>query len=352
MPSSCFSRLASMLLLAGALQAGPAYKLDHRIPMPGDAGWDYISVDAADRRLFLSRGSQVDVLDLDSEKIVGSVTGCAGVHGIAVASDLGRGYISNGMSGTVKVFDLKSLATRMDIKVGKNPDAILYDPFTKRVFAFNGKSKDMSVIDTADGKVLATVDLGTKPEFAVSDGKGSLFVNFEDRDSIAAIDAKSMKVRSVWPLKAKSPSGLALDKEHMLLFSVCDGNKMEVVDAVSGSVTAEVAIGGHPDAAVFDPGTQLAFSSNGEGNLTVAQEISPTAVPVLDTIATQKGARTLALDPTTHNVYMLCARYLSETATTPGQQASPTGLSATAAPEHHRPKIEPGSVELLVLKKL
>lgn len=350
-----FSRLKLLAAFAGLLPAlvlsaadsapvkegtrEAVYKLDHRISMPGDEGWDFLSVDSIARRLYLTRGQRVDVLDLQTEKIVGNVSGTEGVHGVAIAADLGKGFSSNGKSNSVTVFNLKTLKSTRTIKVGEGPDVILYDEFSHRVFAFNGKSKDVTVIDAKKEKVVETVALNARPEFAVSDGKGSIYFNLEDKNSIASMDPVTMKLGTVWPLPgAESPSGLAIDLEHSLLFAVCDGKKMEVVDAKTGTVTAEIAIGDHPDAAAFDPGTQLVFSSNGEGNLTVAHEVSPTAFTVVDTVTTQKGAKTMALDPTTHQVYLLCARYLTET--------------ATAGEEHHRRKIEPGSVELLVLKKL
>jgi DNA-binding beta-propeller fold protein YncE len=342
--------LFALALSCQGLHADPVYKLDHRIALPGDMGWDYINVDAPSRRLYLTRGQQVDVLDLETEKIIGSIPGTAGVHGVAIAADLGKGFSSNGMSSTVTVFDLHTLKTLKSIPVGGGPDAILYDQPSQQLFTFNGRSHTASVIDAKKDKVKATSELGARPEFAANDGQGTVFVNFEDKDSIAAIDTKTLKVRAVWPLNAKGPSGLAIDRANGLLFAVCDGKKMEVVDDKSGSVTAEVAIGEHPDAAAFDPGTQLAFSSNGEGSLTVAHELSPTAFEAVDTVATQKGARTMALDPSNHNIYLLCARYLSPTPE--AENAAPVGASPTAQPQRHRPRIEPGSVELLVLKKL
>ena len=334
--------LAAAILLGLASApafAGPIYKIDHRVALEGDTGWDCIRVDPGAKRLYLTRGVRVDVLDLGNEKLVGSIPDTPGVHDVAIAADLGKGFTSNGLSGTVTVFDLRSLKVKKTIPVGDHPDIMLYDDLSHNVFVFNGKSKDISVISAKKEKVLATVALNARPEFAVSDGKGSIFINLEDTNSIAALDVKTLKVRATWPLVgAESPSGLAFDRAHGLLFAVCDGKKMEVVDAQTGASTAEVAIGEHPDGAAFDPATQLVFSSNGEGTLTVAQEVSPTTVTVVDTVITQKGAKTMALDPSTHQVYMICAQYLTET--------------PSVGEEHHRPKIMPGSVELLVLKKL
>lgn len=330
--------LAALLLKAAAGLGAPVYAVDHRVDLAGDTGWDYSVVDAAAHRLYQSRGQHVDVLDTKSGKLIGSIADTYGVHGIALASDLGKGYI-NGVSGTVRVFELAGLKAGALIKAGENPDCILYDPFTQRVFAFNGKSRDATVIDAKTDSVVATIPLDCKPEFAVTDGQGNIFVNREDKDSIADIDAKSLAVKATYPLKAKSPSGLALDNARHHLFSVCDGNKMEVLDARTGQSLAEVPIGAHPDAAAFDPGTSLAFSSNGEGSLTVVDASGDTDFPVLEQLPTQKGARTMALDPGTHSIYLVCAQYLSPSA-------------ADAAMPHPRPKIQPGSVQLLVLKKL
>jgi len=320
------------------LGAGPVYVLDHRIALNGDTGWDYAIVDAPAHRLYVSRGQHVDVLDTVSENLVGTIEETWGVHGIALADDLGKGFTSNGLSGTVRVFDLKTLRPGALVPAGSNPDAIVYDPFSHRVFAFNGKSGDATVIDARTEKVLATLPLGCKPEFAAADGAGKVYYNREDKNAVGVIDATALQTGVVWPLKARSPSGLAMDRAGHRLFSVCDGDTMEVVDALSGSVTAEVAIGSHPDAAGYDPGTGLAFASNGDGTLTVVDAAPGHGYAVVDTVATQKGARTMALDPSTHTIYLACAQYLSETA----------GADAGA---HHRPRIKPGTVELLVLKK-
>jgi YVTN family beta-propeller protein len=335
---------ALTLALLCAWPAAPAaaqalYAVDHRVDLPGDSGWDYSIVDPIAHRLYLSRGQRVDVMDLASERVVGSIDATYGVHGIALAPDLGKGFTSNGISGTVRAFDLKTLEPGALIPAGQNPDAILYEPLTQRVFAFNGKSHDATVIDARTDSVVATIALGCKPEFAATDGQGTVFFNREDKDSIGVIDAKALTVTAVWALNAKSPSGLALDRAGHRLFAVCDGGKMEVVDSLSGAVTAEVAIGGHPDAAAFDPGTGLAFSSNGEGTLTVAAPGMGGAYAAVGSVATQKGARTLALDPSTHAIYLVCARYLS----------APAAVDPSI---HARPKILPGSVQLLVLKKL
>jgi DNA-binding beta-propeller fold protein YncE len=331
--------LAGALLVKAALAAAaPAYVLDRRIGLSGDEGWDYSIVDAQSHRLFQSRGRRVDVLDTGSCKVVGSIADTYGVHGIALAPDLGKGYTSNGLSGTVREFDLATLKPGPLIKAGENPDCILYDPFTHRVFAFNGKSRDATVIDALADTVVATIPLDCKPEFAVTDGQGAIYVNREDKDSVAVIDAHKLVVSAIWPLGAKSPSGLALDPARHHLFSVCSDNRMAVLDTRSGKVLDYAPIGAHPDAAAFDPGTGLAFSSNGEGSLTVVDAAADTGFPVLDSVATQKGARTMALDPGTHTLYMVSAQFLSPTA-------------ADAEHPHPRPRIKPGSVQLLVLVK-
>jgi DNA-binding beta-propeller fold protein YncE len=334
------------LILAAFLAwpAAPApaqalYAVDHRIDLPGDTGWDYCNVDAAARRLYLTRGQRVDVMDLVSERIIGSLGPVYGVHGVALAPDLGKGYISCGLSGTVQAFDLQTLALGAAIKAGTGPDAIVYEPHTQRVFAFNGKSHDATVIDARHDRVLATLPLDCRPEFAVADGQGTVYFNREDKDSIGVIDAQADSVTAVWALPAHSPSGLAWDAQGRHLFAVCDGGKMEVVDARSGAVDGEVAIGGHPDAAAYDPGTGLAFSSNGEGTVTVARADDGGHYAAVETLVTQKGARTLALDPVSHKLYLVCAQYLSQPAQAEGKP-------------RHWPRIQPGSVQLLVLKKL
>ena len=319
--------------------AGPGYKVVNTYKVGGDGGWDYLIADGAARRLYISRATHVIVLDLDSGKTVGDIADTPGVHGIALAPELGRGFVSNGREGTVSIFDLKTLATISKVKAGENPDAILYDPATRRVFTFNGKSQDSTAIDAAKGTVLGTIKLDGKPEFAASDGKGEIFVNIEDKSELTAIDSNKLAVKSTWPLApCESPSGLSIDRKNRRLFVGCDNKMMAVVDADSGKVLATPAIGDGVDATTFDDETGLAFASCGEGVLTVVQEESPDKFSVAENVPTQAGARTLALDSKTHNVYLVTAKFGPPPA-------------ATADNPHPRRSILPDSFVVLVVSK-
>src|SRR5215831_499623 len=302
----------SVSLTAGALAAaGPGYHVVTTYKLGGEGGWDYLTADAAARRLYISRGTHVIVLDLDSGKNVGDIPDTPGVHGIALAPDLGRGFTSNGREGTVSIFDIKTLASAGEkVKVGENPDAILYDPATKRVFTFNGRSQDSTAIDASTGKVLGTIKLDGKPEFAASDAKGMIFVNIEDKSELVAIDPNKLEIKSKWPLApCTEPSGLAIDRKNRRLFVGCDNKMMAVVDADTGKVLATPAIGEGVDATAFDEGSGLAFASCGEGVLTVVKEDSPNQFTVVENVPTQQGARTMALDSKTHNVYTVTAKF-------------------------------------------
>jgi DNA-binding beta-propeller fold protein YncE len=319
--------------------AGPGYKVVNTYKVGGDGGWDYLIADGAARRLYISRATHVIVLDLDSGKTVGDIADTPGVHGIALAPELGRGFVSNGREGTVSIFDLKTLATISKVKAGENPDAILYDPATRRVFTFNGKSQDSTAIDAAKGTVLGTIKLDGKPEFAASDGKGEIFVNIEDKSELTAIDSNKLAVKSTWPLApCESPSGLSIDRKNRRLFVGCDNKMMAVVDADSGKVLATPAIGDGVDATTFDDETGLAFASCGEGVLTVVREESPDKFSVAENVPTQAGARTLALDSKTHNVYLVTAKFGPPPA-------------ATADNPHPRRSILPDSFVVLVVRK-
>ncbi len=330
-----------VLAVAAAVAASaPGYKVTHTYKVGGDGAWDYLVADAGARRLYISRATHVMVLDLDSGKTVGDIADTPGVHGIALAQELGRGFTSNGREGTVSIFDLKTLATSSKVKVGDNPDAILYDPATQRVFTFNGRSQDSTAIDATNGKVLATIKLDGKPEFAASDGKGGIFVNIEDKSELTAIDAKQLTVKTSWPLTpCESPSGLSMDRKHRRLFVGCDNKMMAVVNADTGKVLATPAIGEGVDATTFDDETGLAFAScGGDGVLTVVQEESSEKFSVAQTVPTQKGARTLALDSKTHNVYVVTAQF--------GPPPAPTQETP-----HPRRSILPDSFVVLVVGK-
>ncbi|MCU1303082.1 MAG: YncE family protein [Candidatus Sulfotelmatobacter sp.] len=328
-----------VLIAAGTLAAaGPGYKVVKTYKVGGDGGWDYLTADSAARRLYISRATHVIVLDLDTGKTVGDIGDTPGVHGIALAPELGRGFVSNGHEGTVSIFDLKSLATSSKVKVGDNPDAILYDPATKRVFTFNGRSQDSTVIDAEKGTVLGTIKLGGKPEFAASDGQGGLWVNIEDKSELVSIDPNKLEVKAKWPLApCTEPSGLSLDKKNRRLFVGCDNKMMAVVNADTGKVLATPAIGDGVDATEFDDETGLAFAScGGDGVLTVVKEESPDKFSVAETIPTQAGARTLALDSKTHNVFVVTAKFGPPPA-------------ATSDNPHPRRSIQPDTFVVLVL---
>jgi DNA-binding beta-propeller fold protein YncE len=306
------------VLGAIAYAADPGYHVIDKIHLGGEGGWDYLIVDSAARRLYVSHATHVVVVDLDTGKLAGDIPDTPGVHGIALAPELNRGFTSNGRANTATIFDLKTLKALGQVKTGANPDAILYDPFSKRVFAFNGRSHDATVFDAATGEVAGTIALGGKPEFATTDRKGKVYVNIEDTSEVAEIDSQKLTVVKRTSLKpCEEPSGMGLDEKHHRVFSVCGNKIMTVLDAGAGKVIATVAVGGGTDGAGFDAGTGLAFSSNGEGTLTVVRETSGGKFEVAETVATQRGARTMALDPKTHKIYLSTAELGPAPAPTP-----------------------------------
>lgn len=329
------------VLCASLLLAAASYKLAKTIPIPGDGGWDYLYADSPNRRLYVSHATEVDVVDLDSDAVVGKIPGTNGVHGIAIADDLGRGFISDGRDNQVTIFDIKTLAVISTAKAGTNPDGIVYDPFSKRVFAFNGRSKDMTAIDAADGNVAGTVSLGGKPEFPATDGNGNVYVNIEDRNEIVRFDPKTLEVKNHWSLdpQCDSPSGLAIDPKARRLFPVCENKVMAVVDADSGKVITTVPTGAGTDAAAFDPGAKLAFASNGQdATLTVIKEESADKYTLVENAKTQRSARTMALDMQTHRIFLSAA------------EMGPAP-AATADNPRPRPKMVPGTFKLLVMTR-
>jgi len=312
------------------------YAVQSRWKVGGDGGWDYLTVDGKAHRLYVSHATRVEVLDTESGKPVGSITGLKGVHGIALDAAGKYGYISDGAGNSVVVFDRASLKSTAVIPAGTNPDGIAFEPVTKTVWAFNGRSKNVSVIDAAQGKVVATIALPGKPEFPVADGTGTLFVNIEDKNEIVRLDAAAKKATAEWPLSnCDSPSGLAIDRSGRRLFSVCDGKKMAVTDANSGKTLANPTIGDSPDATGYDAKHKLAFSSNGDGTLTVI-DASGSSYKVLQNLATQQSARTMALDPITGRIYLSTA----ELGTAP---------AATATTPRPRKPVLPGTFTVLVV---
>ncbi len=326
--------LAACTLTAGAFAQQP-YKIVDHWKIGGTGGWDYLLADPGAHRLYVTHGPRVEVLDTNTGKLVGAITGLTGTHGVALDEGGKFGYISDGGANAIVVFDRKTLATVASIPAGTNPDGITYEPVTKTVWAFNGRSKNVTVIDTASRSVVATIALPGKPEFPQADGKGHVFDNIEDKNTIVRLDAASKTVTGTWQLAGcDSPSGMAIDREHSRLFSVCDGKKMAVVDANDGKVLALPAIGDGPDAAGYDDKSQLAFSSNGDGTLTVVDAQS--GYKVLEQVPTMKGARTMSYDSSSDRVYVVTAEL--------GPRPEPS-----AANPRPRPAIVPDTFQVIVL---
>jgi len=315
--------------------AGSGYHVIKTVPVGGDGGWDYVYVDSDARRVYVSRGTHTMVLDADTYAVVGDIPDTQGVHGVAIASDLGRGFTSNGRSNDVTIFDLKTLKPiGSNVKTDANPDAILYEPVSKRIFTFNGRGKNATAINAADGTVLGNIDLRGKPEFAAADGKGTIYVNNEDSSELHHLDAASLKELHHWPLApCKSPSGLAMDVKNRRTFSVCDEKVMSVVNVDTGKVVATPAICEGPDAAGFDPSSGYVFASCGDGNLTVIHQDSPDKYTVVENVPTKKSARTMGLDLKTHNIFLPAADF------------------DPPAPGERRGKMKPGSFVIVVVGK-
>lgn len=314
----CAAIAAAVATLCSAVAAhgqevGPAsFHVAERWPVGGTGGWDYLALDKSGRRLFVTRETRVDVIDTTSGTVVGSIANTPGAHGVAMAPRLKRGYVSNGKAATVTAFNLDTLRILATAKVsGTNPDAIVFEPVGQHVLTFNGGSSNASVLDAMTLAPVATIALPGKPEFAVADGAGRVFVNIEsERGQMAVIDARTLTMTAVWPLPGCArPTGLALDRVHRRLFSVCDANVMAVTNAASGLAVASLAIGEHPDAAAFDAGLGLVFSSNGDGTLTVIHQDDADHYRVVENLPTQKSARTLALDPVLHRIYLVAADF-------------------------------------------
>lgn len=314
--------------------AATKYRVVKTIPVGGNEGWDYLFVDAASRRVYVSHGTHVVVLDADKDSIIGDIPDTPGVHGIAVAGEFQRGFISDGRADQVTIFDLKTLKAVGTVKTGTNPDAIVFDPATKRVFTMNGRSHDTTAFGAADGVVAGTLPLGGKPEFAVADGKGSIFVNIEDRSELVQFDAQKLAIQNRWSLApCESPSGLAMDLKTRRLFAGCDNKMMAVINADTGKVVTTLPIGEGVDADAFDPQTLLAFASTGDGNLTIVHEDSPDKFTVVQNLATKRSARTMGLDLKTHNIFLSAADF------------------DPPAPGERRGKMKPDSFVILVVSE-
>jgi DNA-binding beta-propeller fold protein YncE len=321
---------------AGAQTMKDGYTVVNKIHLPGETWWDYLSVDAATGRLFVSRGTMVQVVDLKSGKLIGTIPNTSGVHGIALAEDLGKGFISDGADSSVTVFNLKTLEVITKIPVtGRDPDAILYDPFTHRVFTCNGRTSNSTVIDAKEDKVIGTIELSGGPEFSATDGHGKIYINIEDKSLIDEINPQTMKIEHVWPLApGEHPSGLAIDAKNHVLFSVCHNKLMVVMNALDGKIITTLPIGGRVDGASYDPVLQRAYSSNGEGTLTIVQREGKDSYKVLEDLTTQMGARTNALDLKTHHLYLPTAEFNPPPAPTAGNP-------------HPRPTMKPNSFVVL-----
>jgi hypothetical protein len=351
------------LVLGGIAAAAPqgsggsGYKLAKKVMLGGQGGWDYLEIDPSTHRIFISRGSHVMVVDPDAGKVVGDIPNTQGVHGIALAPEFNHGFTSNGTTASVTMFDMKSLQTLGEPKTDKGPDAIIYDPGSKRVFTMNGAASSATAIDARTGEVAGTVALGGRPEFAAADGKGHVFANLEDKSALVEIDSKSLTLLNTWQLApCDSPSGLAIDTKNERLVVGCHNKMMEFVDGNTGMVVGNVPIGTGVDANRFDPATGFAFASCGDGTLTVAHEDSPAKFTTVDTIQTQNGARTMAVDYANHDVVTVTAQFetppAAPSATAPAAGGGPPGVAAAASnPGFRRPTMVPDTFTLLVFKR-
>lgn len=320
----------AVAVLATAPATSP-YRLVKEIPIGGPGGWDYVTIDPQGKRLYVSHATKIVVADADTGKVIGEIPDTAGVHGFAVASDLGRGFSTNGRENTSTIVDLKTLKAVNKVETGGNPDAVLYEPDRKEIYTFNGSGRSATVIDAKSGKVIATVDLAGKPEAAVADAGGHVFVNIEDTAVIKSIDTTSHTVVAAWPISGcEEPTGLAYDAKHHRLFSACHNKTMSVTDSTNGKNITTIPIGARVDGAAFDPETGYVFSSNGEGTVTIATVDDAGKARVVQTLTTQPSARTIALDPSSHRIYLPAATM------TPPQ--APGG----------RPQMAPDSFKVLV----
>jgi len=329
-------KLLTLGLLALAAFSAEGYKVLNKIKVGGTGGWDYLSVDPVTQRIFASHGGNVEVVDIKAGKVVGQITQLHGVHGIAVASDVGKGFISNGQSNSVTIFDLKTLQKTGEPATGQNPDAICYEPKTQRIFTMNGRSNDSTAINAKNNEIIATFPVGEKPENCAMDGAGKLYVNIENSSEVVEIDAAKPGVtRRTSLAPCEGPSGLAIDVKNKKLFSVCSNKMMAVTDIATMKVIATPAIGSGADGAGFD--SDLAFSSNGEGNMTIVKLVNG-KYEAVDTVTTERGARTMTVDHVNHKIYMLAAEYGPAPAAKEGQKAP-------------RPAVLPDSFHVIVIGK-
>lgn len=318
-------------------QADVPYHFIKEIPVGGEGGWDDLIVDSAAHRLYVSHATTVVVIDLNQDQVIGEITNTPGVHAIAVASKLSRAFVSNGRSNDVSIVDLKTLQTISRVNTEKNPDAILFEPGKNEVYAFNGRSQSATVIDAKSGNVVATIPLGGKPEFARADSRANhIFDNLEDKNEVAVIDTRTHSVTNIWPIApGEAASGMAIDTKHHRLFLGCDNKLMVMMDSTNGKVLATVPIGEGVDGAAFDPGTQFAFASCGDGTTTIAHEDSPDQLAVVQTLTTAPRARTMTIDPATHKIYLPTAQF-------------ETSTNQPAGGQRQRPRMIPGTFKIIV----
>jgi Uncharacterized conserved protein len=311
-------------------------KLVNKISIEGNGSWDYISVDEASSKIYVSHATVAQVIDSKTGTLVGTIPDTKGIHGIAIAADLNKGFTSNGRDSSVTVFNLKTLEVIAKVKVtGKNPDAILYDAFSQKVFTFNGGSSNSTVIDAKENKVVTTIPLDGRPEFSVTNGNGKVYVNIEDKSLINVINSKTLQVEKRWSIApGEEPSGLALDNSTHRLFSVCSNKLMVVSDAEAGTVITTLPIGDRCDGVAFDPKYKRAYSSNGEGSITVVQEVNANKFKIIETVSTQAGAKTIAIDKMTHHLYL------------------PTAEFEAATSGSRRPAVKPNSFVILDVETL
>lgn len=337
--------ILSCLLIAQACHADGPYHFIKEIPVGGDGGWDYLTVDSAAKRLYVSHATRVVVIDLAKDAVIGEITNTPGIHGIAIAPDLGLGVTSIGRENKAGIVDLKTLETLAKLDTGEGPDGMLYEPDQKEAYLFCGRTQAATVIDVKGQKVVATIPLGGRPEFAQADPAANrIYDNLEDKSEVAVIDTKTHTVTNHWPVApGEEPSGMAIDIKNHRLFLGCGGSKtMEMMDDTTGKILATVPIGDGVDANAFDPGTQLAFASCGDGTTTIAREDGQ-ALTVVQTLATHRGARTMALDPATHKIYLAAAEYAAATNAPAALTNQPAG-----APRRQRPQMVAGTFKILV----
>jgi YVTN family beta-propeller protein len=328
---------ALLFAFLGMTEAEGDYHFIKAIPIGGEGGWDCLTADGVGRRLYVTHANKIVVVDLESGKIAGEIGETPGVHGLAIVPDSNRGFSSNGAESRVSVIDLKTLKTLEKVETGENPDVILYEPTRAEIYVFNGRGKSATVLDAKSGQVTATIPLSGKPEFAAADADNQrVFCNIEDKNEVAVIDTKTHTVTATWPLAPnEEPSGMAFDPVHRRLFVGCHNKVMAMLDSDTGKILATAPIGAGVDGCAFDEATQLAFASCGDGTLTIAKEETPEKLSLVQTITTERGARTMALDPKTHRVYTATAQIVAE-------QSSPS------PGERRRPNYVPGTFHLLV----